>query len=83
MPKLIFHQGVGRSDQVVTLDGDDISRLVRSVSIDAEAGHIPSVRLELAVFEIESAAEGTKVHIASGTEDLLVRLGWTPPAEEN
>lgn len=82
MPKLIFHQGAGRYDQKVELDGADISRLVRSVSIDAEAGVIPSVRLELAVFEVESVAEG-KIHIASGTEDLLVRLGWTPPAEDN
>lgn len=80
MPKFTFHQGPGRYDQKVTLDGEDISRFVRAVSIDADVSNAPSVRLDLAVFEIESATEA-KIHIAPGTEDLLARLGWTPPVE--
>lgn len=80
MPKLTFHQGPGRYDQKVTLDGEDISHLVRAISIDTAAGDPSSVTLELAVSEIETAAE-TKIRIAAGTEDLLVRLGWTPPVE--
>ena len=67
--------------QEVELDGKDISHLVRSVSIDAEAGHFPTVRLELAVFEMEFATGETRIHVAPGTADLLVDLGWTPPAE--
>lgn len=79
MGKLAFWQAGQR--QTVELDGEDISRVVRSVSIDAEAGGLPTVRLELAVFELETASGETKIHLGSGTEDLLKRLGWTPPKE--
>lgn len=85
MAKLSFHQGPGRYDQVVKLDGEDISKAIRSLSINAEAGQIPEVELQLAVFEIEvggppelGMAE-TKIRIFDETVELLKRLGWTPP----
>lgn len=67
--------------QFVELDGEDISRLVRSVSFDVGVHEIPAVRLELAVFEFESVSGQTEIHIADGTADLLKKLGWTPPEE--
>ncbi len=68
--------------QTVELDGDDISRNVRAISLDIEAGQLPTVRVDLAVFELETDTGETKIHLAPGTADLLVRLGWTPPTEE-
>ena len=81
MRKLKYTQ-TNTVDQRVELEGEDISRLVRSVSIEAEAGHLPTVTLELAVFEIETAAGDAKIHLAQGTAELLERFGWTPPAGE-
>jgi hypothetical protein len=78
--KLTFTQN-GRQ-QKVFLDGEEISSAIRSISIEAEAWQAPVVSLELAVFEIESVVDQTKIHIADSTVDLLKRLGWTPPAEE-
>ena len=69
--------------QEVELDGVDISRLVRSVSIEAEAAHVPTVTLELAVFEMHSEIAAARIYVAPGTAELLVELGWTPPAEED
>lgn len=79
MATFAFRQSAGL--QTVELDGEDISRAVRSVGIDAEAGGLPAIRLELAVFELETAVGESEIHLAPGTEDLLKRLGWTPPEE--
>jgi len=89
MSKLTFHQGVSRGDQVVTLDGENISPAVRSLSFEVAAGEAPKITLQPAVFEfdtepseIELGLAATKIHIAEETVELLKRFGWTPPAEE-
>jgi hypothetical protein len=86
MPKLTFHQGVSRGDQVVTLDGDDISSAVRSLSLKAFAGEAPELVIQPAVYEfsiepieVDLDVAMTKVHVAEETVDLLKRFGWTPP----
>lgn len=81
MSKLSFHQGTSLSDQVVKLDGEDISKQVRSLSITATAGQLPAVVLDLLVFEIDSEAEEgvSEIQVTQGTADLLLRFGWTPP----
>lgn len=78
--KLTFRQD-GPVNQTVELDGEDISRYVRSFSIDAEAGHLPEISLDLLVFELEAETSDTKIHLAPETAGILVRLGWTPPRE--
>lgn len=80
MSKLSFHQGPGRYEQVVKLDGEDISSAIRGLSFTVDAGDLPTVDLQLAVFEIE--ADGgfeARVHIAEETVELLKRLGWASP----
>lgn len=81
MSKLTFHQGVGRGDQVVTLDGEDISKQVRSVSITADAGQPPGVVLELLVHEVDSEIEQgvSEIRVPQATADLLSRFGWIAP----
>lgn len=81
MARLAFRQE-GRK-QVVELDGEDISACIRSINISAEAWEAPEVSLQLAVFEIETGADESRIHIAEGTAELLQRLGWTPPAGES
>ncbi len=76
--KLIFRQ-TDAYKQSIELNGEDISRYVRSFSIDAEPGRLPEIRLDLAVFEVETDTSDAKIHLAPGTADLLVQLGWTPP----
>lgn len=78
--KLTFTQN-GRQ-QKVHLDGEEISSAIKAISIEAEACQVPVVRLDLAVFEIETDTDEVKIHITDSTVDLLKRLGWTPPAEE-
>ena len=69
--------------QTVELDGEDISNSVTSLSLDMEAGNLPRVQLDLAVFELETQAGDAQIQIAAGVEDLLKRFGWTPPTEES
>lgn len=81
MAKLTFHQGPGRRDGVILLDGEDISPAVCSVSIKADAGEIPEVSLQLAVIEIEVEIPGreNEIRVTQATADLLKRFGWAPP----
>lgn len=81
MSKLSFHQGAIPGQQVVKLDGKSISDQVRSISITAKPGELPTVVLDLLVFEIESDLEEgvSQIQVTQGTADLLQRYGWTPP----
>lgn len=80
--KFTFRQTDQKPLGSVELDGEDISRLVRSISLDSEAGHLPEVTLDLMVVEVETVTDETRVHMAPGTAELLVRLGWSPPEED-
>ncbi|MDV5145924.1 hypothetical protein R1T08_17330 [Streptomyces sp. SBC-4] len=51
---------------------------VRALSLDADVGERPVLRLELAVHDISTVAE-TVIHIPDDTVATLVALGWTPP----
>lgn len=70
----------GRCDATVAIDGHDIASAVRSFSLRHQAGQgVPSLELDLLVvpFEFEGKVQ---VRIKPETLDLLIRLGWTPPA---
>lgn len=67
----------------VVLDGRDISRAVRGLRLHAGVGELTTVELELPVVVV---SELSGALVLAGLEDevreLLVELGWTPPAEE-
>lgn len=84
MAKLSFHQGPGLYEQNVKLDGEDISKAVRSLSFKVTAGEVPEVSLQLAAFEIEAdGGSEARIHVTEETVELLKRFGWHPPVEEN
>ncbi|MEU6709989.1 hypothetical protein ABZ897_00805 [Nonomuraea sp. NPDC046802] len=74
----------GSYDAKVELDGHDLSRALRGITIRCEAGHRPSVDLDLKVDAIEVtqlAVRDPQILLAMPDEAkaALIALGWTPP----
>lgn len=66
----------------IHLDGHDVARTVRALTLSLGPDRLPSVELDVLVFgEMELDVEGAQVLLPEATRELLVRLGWTPPAE--
>lgn len=65
----------------VQLEGHDISNATAGLDIRMRPGCLPEVRLDVILYDLTSEVE-TTVTVPDATRDLLVRLGWTPPAEE-
>lgn len=63
---------------LIAVDGKDLSRAVRSFTVECEAGFVPTLRLELLVHDVSTAAEAN-VYIPEDTAAALVALGWSPP----
>jgi hypothetical protein len=63
----------------VTVDGVDVSSAVRGVRINASAGELVSVELDVIAVEVDMVGAETDVLLPDATRDLLIRLGWTPP----
>lgn len=71
-----------RGGQIVELDGVDISRALYGLSLTIRAGDMPSAVLDVVVEEIPTELDEVRAYLPDATKELLVRLGWTPPAEE-
>ena len=68
----------------VTLDGRDISKALRGIRIDVEYGEPIAAHLELVVYQFHAPnLDGATVQIPEATRELLIQLGWTPPAAEH
>jgi hypothetical protein len=66
----------------VSIDGHDISKAVRSIRFDGDAGARPCVTLNLFIHDVTTvSSQDTEVLIPDSTAEALVALGWTPPAE--
>ena len=63
------------------LDGVDISNALSGFAVQQRAGHLAKVTLEPLVVEYTGHHGEALVHIAPEARDLLISLGWTPPAE--
>ncbi|WP_020116817.1 hypothetical protein [Streptomyces canus] len=63
------------------LDGQDIAPALRSLSLSVDSSPVATARLDLVIEDVSTHAE-VDVWMPDATKDLLVRLGWTPPAEE-
>ncbi|MFC4006625.1 hypothetical protein ACFOY2_05295 [Nonomuraea purpurea] len=70
----------------VAIDGRDVSRGVRRLSIEVDPrNNGPRVETELAIDAIEVTALGARdpefvVSMPDEARDALIALGWTPPA---
>lgn len=71
-----------RSGQVVELNGVDISRALLGLTLYVRAGEMPTAFLDVIAEEIPTELDEVRAYLPEATRDLLVQLGWTPPAEE-
>lgn len=71
-----------RPGQVVELDGVDISRALIGLSLNIKGGEMPTVTLDVIAEELPTQLDEIRAYLPDATKELLVRLGWTPPAEE-
>lgn len=70
-----------RGGWLVELDGHDISHALTGLRLSLDSGPVGEVRLDVIAEELETHSD-VIVLLPDATKDLLVRLGWTPPAEE-
>lgn len=66
----------------VELDGEDVTAALAGLSLTLSAEHRPTAVLNVLLRHTDTEVENPTVVIPDETRDLLVRLGWTPPAEE-
>lgn len=69
----------GPNDQTIHLDGEDISKTVAAVNIQAAAGKPPRVTVDFAINGCVTTEGKTEVYMSLATSNLLRRAGWTPP----
>ncbi|MFJ9037470.1 hypothetical protein ACIRF8_12885 [Streptomyces sp. NPDC102406] len=72
----------GRGGHLVELDGVDVSRALYGLTLTVAAGGPPTAVLNVVAKEIPTELDGVRAHLPDATRELLVQLGWTPPAEE-
>ena len=75
---LVLTENGGKGSRV-EVDGQDVSALVRGVALASEVGQPTSVELDLRCVTVHVAGEA-QVEVDAPTRDLLLTLGWTPPA---
>ncbi len=77
---------IGRRDNGLghnaELDGVDISNSILGLTVTFKGGEMPAATLDVVLDEIPTETDEVCVRLPQDTRDLLVRLGWTPPAEE-
>jgi len=67
---------------VIELDGHDIARALTGVSLRVDGGPVVTAVLDVVAEEIPNDLGEVRAWLPDATKELLVRLGWTPPAEE-
>jgi len=66
----------------IEINGTDVSRAVRGLTLTMKVGRLPTVVLEVPVLQGLSAEAGeVDVRIPDETRELLLKLGWTAPEE--
>lgn len=70
------------SEQSVEINGVDISRCVRTVTVSGGAGTVPQLTLTLNVeHKITTDCSGVEMYLSPATAALLAQLGWKSPEE--
>jgi hypothetical protein len=70
------------SQQQVWLDGHDVSHALVGADVRIHLGELPQAELQVRVIEYDTLVEPARVGIPAATHDLLVKLGWTPPHDD-
>lgn len=64
----------------VKIDGKDISHATRALQLNAAAGEIPELQLDLHVFTSAITANTEmRVDVPEETAQALIAIGWKPP----
>lgn len=63
----------------IELDGQDISKHVRSITLTATAGEFTKVSLDLTPVHVHVQADQIQAEVSAELEDILEALGWTSP----
>lgn len=66
----------------LTLDGDDVSSCVTALNLSVDPSREQRLELYLVHHPLDVDLHGLDVLVDADTHDLLVRLGWTPPATD-
>jgi hypothetical protein len=67
----------------VELDGHDISRYITGLTMRYDTANVPTAVIDVVLLShTDIDAEDADVVVPEPTAELLVRLGWTPPAQE-
>lgn len=66
----------------IEVDGEDVSRAVRSATVYLDAGQPSEVTLDLALPVIEVLGAEAAIQVNDCARELLIKAGWTPPVEE-
>jgi hypothetical protein len=66
----------------IDLDGQRIDDAVTAITVDMHSRELPQVQLDLVTPDLDMALGRVHVRIDDTTKDLLIALGWTPPADE-
>ncbi|MBM7788870.1 hypothetical protein [Tenggerimyces flavus] len=77
MSRLTIHSADGKHS--ATLDGDDVTHRLRSMTVDLQGGQQAMVLIEPLIVELDVDTDRARFHVPPDTADLLVSLGWTPP----
>ena len=70
-----------RGHGTVKINDMDISRVVRGLTLHAQVDELPTIELELTVFDISTYAEA-RLCIPEAAAAVLVSMGWTPPDDQ-
>lgn len=65
----------------IEVGGHRIENGIRALTIEAFAGSIPQIRLELGAAELIDIEGDVRLVMTGAVEKALIALGWTPPAE--
>jgi hypothetical protein len=69
----------GTDETEITVDGIEITHLVREFNLNINVHQPPSIVIELQVMDDLRLSGESQLYMASGTVDLLKEWGWTPP----
>lgn len=71
----------GAGNGTVVLDGQDVTKAVRSLVVEGGVNQVPSLVLDLTLWELTKVDGEFDVLVSERAADLLIHLGWTPPSD--